>query len=55
MTSNCSAYTNPEVASLCKDVNDQVASAQADTNAFFLVWASSLVLFMHAGFAMLSA
>jgi ammonium transporter, Amt family len=64
---DCSQYgNNTDTYALCVQTNSLlqtqmkvVAQAdyylQADVNSFFLIWASSLVLWMHAGFAMLSA
>lgn len=61
----CSKYNASEATfRLCLDLlqlgaadplPSLVASNQNDANNFFLIWASSLVIFMHAGFAMLSA
>ena len=38
-----------------QDLIEFCRNSQVDVENFFLIWASSLVLFMHAGFAMLSA
>ena len=58
MASNCSAL-DPGQAAACEYVATYVqpslALLQGDINAFFLLWGMALVLFMHAGFAMLSA
>lgn len=48
---NCSEITEGIMRQMCERDN----SFSADISNFYLIWASSLVLFMHAGFAMLSA
>ena len=45
----------PELQALCERVAAQEEMRSSDANNFFLLWAATLVLFMHAGFAMLSA
>ncbi|KAH9260739.1 hypothetical protein BASA81_001206 [Batrachochytrium salamandrivorans] len=55
MTIPCTSLADPAAVVLCNQQLELVQKAQTDTNAFFILWASALVLFMHAGFAMLSA
>lgn len=60
---DCSKYNaSAQLFDFCNQMNAalgtvqyQISSNQNDVNNFFLIWAASLVLFMHAGFAMLSA
>jgi len=54
---NCTGMQGP-MLTLCEQVisfQDKVESNQVDVNNFFLIYSSSLVFWMHAGFAMLSA
>lgn len=51
MNVNCSEFDTPALIMLCES-NNRLAG---DISNFFLIWAASLVFFMHAGFAMLSA
>jgi hypothetical protein len=51
MSLNCAQFEDPQLQLLCERNN----ALESDISNFFLIWASSLVFFMHAGFAMLSA
>jgi Amt family ammonium transporter len=53
---------NSDTWKLCKKLHDSLLLLEEedvhvveDVNSFFLIWGGALVLFMHAGFAMLSA
>jgi Amt family ammonium transporter len=59
---NCSAVTPASAKDMCLAFSEQLAALRslqtatsADINSFFLIWASVLVIFMHSGFAMLTA
>ena len=57
MSDPCAGFTG-ETLALCQQITSLDAvtvTTQDDANNFFLIWGSSLVFFMHAGFAMLSA
>ncbi|KAH9260678.1 hypothetical protein BASA81_001145 [Batrachochytrium salamandrivorans] len=53
---NCSELAEfPALIRFCESTQSRDEEWAADMDNFFIVWASALVLFMHAGFAMLSA
>lgn len=52
---NCTELLEPKLIAFCQATQANDDDWTADMDNFFVIWASVLVLFMHAGFAMLSA
>ena len=57
MSFDCNLFTgsDPVLFQFCTQLVTAHNSLEGDVNSFFILWASVLVIFMHVGFAMLSA